>query len=283
MSAMDDMDFVDVGGGWFLYDDRQARLTVVCDALSEAPDCCFGPQAWQGRNGPLSGLTILEARAVLKGRWEQVGRDVWKWFSEDGQEFDEPPSDWPRIIEIKEGRAGVALDSLSGRTISTNAELAELLRAYTRNLPQRDLPCVGAGIRMWKHIDFEIDSAIDCTPDDDPKWQSYRIQHRYDLGDQSVTVEAPNDFDARTAAVYMQFMAEEWFGSPGPDVTNLGIAAALVSFYGCKHAPRNEQDEIIDMYSDRAARCSGAAVLMADTSMRREGLREFLAQHLDGR
>jgi hypothetical protein len=41
-------------------------------------------------------------------------------------------------------------------------------------------------------------------------------------GDQGVTIKAPAGFDARRAAVYMQFQAEEWFGVEKM-VTNLGM------------------------------------------------------------
>ncbi|WP_321944394.1 hypothetical protein [Paraburkholderia tropica] len=115
-------------------------------------------------------------------------------------------------------------------------------------------------------------------PDDT---RTYLIRHYYDIGDQGVTVKAPLGFDARRAAIYMQLLAEEWFGVEKM-VTNLGIAAALVSLYGCKHAARNARGETIDMHADREAMCARAAVLMADESLRREDLRTFLAPHVDG-
>jgi hypothetical protein len=65
-------------------------------------------------------------------------------------------------------------------------------------------------------------------------------------------------------------------------VTNLGVAAALVSFYGCKHTARSPFGENIDMYRDRETVCSKAKDLMAEEALEREGLRGFLAAHLDG-
>lgn len=109
--------------------------------------------------------------------------------------------------------------------------------------------------------------------------RTFNIHHRYDIGDQSVTIKAPAGFDARRAAIYMQFWAEEWFGGEKM-VTNLGVAAALVSFYGCKHAARNSCGEAINMHDDREARCGTG--LKDDASLKREGLREFLVAHLDG-
>lgn len=110
---------------------------------------------------------------------------------------------------------------------------------------------------------------------------NFLIHHRYDIGDQGVSVKVPNGFDVRRAAVYIQFMAEIWFGAEKA-VTNLGIASALVSFYGCKHAARNARGEVVDMYTDREIRCGQAEEIMADGSLHREGLRDFLFPHLEG-
>lgn len=108
--------------------------------------------------------------------------------------------------------------------------------------------------------------------------QSYMIKHYYDIGDQSVTVRAPQGFDARRAAMYLQFHAEEWFGEDAL-VSNLGIASALVTFYGCKHAARNTSSQVIDMHDDREE-WPDADTLMADQALHRDGLREFLGVHL---
>jgi hypothetical protein len=112
-----------------------------------------------------------------------------------------------------------------------------------------------------------------------PDAQSYVIRHRYDIGDQSVTIAAPSGFDARRAAIYIQFRAEKWFGEEKM-VTNLGIAAALVTFFRCRHWPRDERSEVIDMHIDREAMCGTA--LMDDPSLHRGGLREFISAHLQG-
>lgn len=111
--------------------------------------------------------------------------------------------------------------------------------------------------------------------------ETFLIHHRYDIGDQGVTIKAPKGLDARRAAIYMQFWAEEWFGVEKM-VTNLGVAAALVALYGCKQCPRNKYGEAINMHDDREAACGTAKDLMADESLKREGLRELLAAHIDG-
>lgn len=108
---------------------------------------------------------------------------------------------------------------------------------------------------------------------------SHLVKHHYDVGDQGVTVTAPVDLDVRRAAVYIQFSAEDWYGETAM-VTNLGIAAALVAFYGCQHSPRNFRGAVIDMYFDREKACGNAQTLLADESLRREGLREFLRPHV---
>ncbi len=114
----------------------------------------------------------------------------------------------------------------------------------------------------------------------DASAQTFLIYHHYDIGDQGVTVRAPEGLDARRAAVYMQFWAEEWFGHEST-VTNLGIAAALVSFYGCKHAPKNKYGEYIDMCAARDEVHHQSKALMADELLKRDGLQAFLAAHLD--
>lgn len=106
---------------------------------------------------------------------------------------------------------------------------------------------------------------------------SYLIQHRYNIGDQGVTVMAAAGFDVKRAAVYIQFKAEEWFADEAC-VSNLGIAAALVSFYGCKHGVHETNGLVIDMYGDRHQLCGSG--LTSDESLQRNGLREFLIHHL---
>lgn len=109
---------------------------------------------------------------------------------------------------------------------------------------------------------------------------TYFIHHHYDRGEQGVTVEAPASLDTKRAAVYIQFKAEDWFGDEAT-VTNLGIAAALVSFYGCKHVARNSFGEDLDMYFARERLCQEYKSLVADSELMREGLKDFLKDHLD--
>lgn len=110
---------------------------------------------------------------------------------------------------------------------------------------------------------------------------TFVIHHYYDIGDQRVAVQAPYGSDPRRAAIYLQLKAEEWFGDSA-SVSNLGIAAALVAFYGCTHGVRSEHEEHIDMYTDRSAMLCDYANLISDPSLVREGLRDFLARHLVG-
>lgn len=109
---------------------------------------------------------------------------------------------------------------------------------------------------------------------------NYRIFHSYDVGDQGVSILAGSDFDVIRAAVYIQFKVEEWFGDT-MSATNPGIAAALVSFYGCKHSQRTDNDIAIDMYSERES-LNGESYkkLISDKSMLRQGLREFIGNHI---
>lgn len=106
---------------------------------------------------------------------------------------------------------------------------------------------------------------------------NFFIRHYYDAGDLGISVAAPDDLDVRRAAIYIELMAEKWFGDD-TCVTNLGIAAALVSFYGCKQAPRNDHGQVIDMHHDREEMCGQD--LIAASDLYRDGLREFLSAHV---
>lgn len=105
--------------------------------------------------------------------------------------------------------------------------------------------------------------------------KAIRVTHHYDIGNQDVFVERrTGDVDPVRAAIYCQFKAEEAAGDR--EVMNLGIAAALVAFYGFVHCAECECPTV-DLYKDREAFCGqGHADLMADASLHREGLGEFL-------
>lgn len=113
-----------------------------------------------------------------------------------------------------------------------------------------------------------------------------RITHYYDIGNQEVFVERQTgEVDAMRAALYSQFMCEEWFGEASV-LTNLGVAAMLVMFYGYRQAaaePAAMCRADIDMYCDREA-ALGALYdeLMADPTLPRAGMREAMAQFVDG-
>lgn len=152
--------FIDLGAGWFLYDndDDWERLSIVCDTTAPHPTHHFGPTAWGGGDGPVSGLIILEAEPVIQGHWDQFSLDEWKWYSHDGQVFDTPPARWPRRIVVKDSASGALLKSLEGRVVSSEAELAELMRDITAGQQQRVLPIASASGRleaaklMYPHI-----------------------------------------------------------------------------------------------------------------------------------
>ena len=114
--------------------------------------------------------------------------------------------------------------------------------------------------------------------------QNYLIMNHYDVGDQGVSVMVPDNLDVKRAAIYIQLKAEEWFGDE-ETVSNLGIAAALVTFYGCTQARRNIQGNVIDMFHDREEMCRIAwtsSSLKTDHSLHRDGLREFISAHIIG-
>lgn len=140
--------FIDLGAGLFLYENAESRLSAVCDATASEPNHHFGPAAWGRLDGPVSGLTILEAHAVAQGEWEQTGHEEWKWISVDGQEYDEPPASWPRRIVLKGSSTRHVLDSLTGRVVSSEDELVELLRGITCGHQPCVLPTLSAAGRL---------------------------------------------------------------------------------------------------------------------------------------
>lgn len=113
---------------------------------------------------------------------------------------------------------------------------------------------------------------------------TFRITHHYDIGNQDVYIERrEGSVDAKRAALYCQFMCEEWFGEQAI-LSNLGIASMLITFYGFRHAASvpSESCTTIDMHSDREAACGGLYhELMDDASLQRERLREYMAPHID--
>lgn len=141
--------FIDLGNGWFLYEED--RFTVVCDAMSSDPDYIFGAAAWAGRPGPASGRTLLKAYAVRQGQWQQTGPKDWKWFSAEGDEFDEVPASWPRRLALPDGLARTGYDSLVNivnRVVETESELVGMLQQIARDLPARTLPLRSASARL---------------------------------------------------------------------------------------------------------------------------------------
>lgn len=143
------------------------------------------------------------------------------------------------------------------------------------------------------HLDW---SPSDCSENFGESWQfsdgaavmvkksdtnanTFRIHHHHHIGDQGATIQAPHGLDTKRAAVYLQFQAETWFGDE-VTLTNRGVAAALVSFYGCKQTPHSRHAEDLDMSTEREKLCSQYYELMADVSLMRDGLKEFLKDHL---
>lgn len=109
----------------------------------------------------------------------------------------------------------------------------------------------------------------------------YRITHWYDIGNQDVFVEhRTGELDGKRVALYCWFKASEWFGSSAL-VSNLGVAAAMVSLYGFRHCATHPFATGVDLYSD-AEGYPEYESLMSDPSLHREGLREALAPHVEG-
>lgn len=82
--------------------------------------------------------------------------------------------------------------------------------------------------------------------------KNYKIKHRYDSLDTAVFIRS--SFDPTDAAIYIQFKAESYFDE-SISLSNLAIANALVTFYGCMPGVRDENAIVIDCYSERESRC----------------------------
>lgn len=110
----------------------------------------------------------------------------------------------------------------------------------------------------------------------------YRITHHYDIGNQDVYVRHPTgEVDGKRVALYCWFKACEWFGM-SIVVSNLGIASAMVALYGFRHCATHPFATAVDLYHD-AEGYREYESLMNDPALHRDGLREALAPHVDGR
>lgn len=110
----------------------------------------------------------------------------------------------------------------------------------------------------------------------------YCIYHAYDVGDQHVYVRRESgSIDAKEAALYLQFQAEAFYGE-GAMLSNLGIAALLIEYYGFQHWRATAPCIFIDMYSDRehASYPDHYRELMENKDLYREGLKYSMKCHL---
>jgi hypothetical protein len=101
----------------------------------------------------------------------------------------------------------------------------------------------------------------------------YRIRYYYDIGDQDVFVARPdgNETDALRAVLYLNGMMIELFG-PSALISNLGMAAMLIVFYGFTHAAKDDLAETIDFYLEweRPRESDFIAGVMSDASLQRD-------------
>jgi hypothetical protein len=102
----------------------------------------------------------------------------------------------------------------------------------------------------------------------------FRIHHHYDIGDQSVYVESKSgEVDVPLAAAFIVAKTQEWWGNVL--VSNLGVAAALVEFYGCEHMATATAHIEVDLYDQ--SRYSAA---VGAPELERAGLRAYLRRHV---
>jgi hypothetical protein len=106
----------------------------------------------------------------------------------------------------------------------------------------------------------------------------YCISHGYDVGNQCMYVTQGSDrINGKEAALFLQFTAEQFYG-PERFLSNLGIAALLVQFYGFQQCAVTESYEHIDMYSDRESATTKNIyeALMSKAELQRDGLKEHI-------
>lgn len=109
--------------------------------------------------------------------------------------------------------------------------------------------------------------------------KTYRIFHNYDRGDQSVYVASL--IDPTRAAIYCQFLAEDQLRESA-SVLNIGIAKALVQFYGCTPIEKTDSAIDLDLYFAREGLCGDYEQLMADQSLQREGIIDLIRPYTHG-
>lgn len=147
--------FVDLSAGMFLYEQTVDDETWVCDSQSASSDVQFGLASWDGWHGPVSGRCILKALPTRVGGWGQVSDEVWAWCMPDGQELDEPPPSWPRIVNVLDSPHAAAFAGLAGTVFGSEALLTDALREITQTLPKLPLRLAGADARLvaaqWAH------------------------------------------------------------------------------------------------------------------------------------
>lgn len=110
--------------------------------------------------------------------------------------------------------------------------------------------------------------------------QYYRITHFYDRGLKPVFIQGFSN--PLRAAVFCEYIAEQLYGDE-KQVSTEGIAAALIQFYGFGASPARAGAVEIEMHSGCASFCGEAyQELMADVTLHRPGLVEFLLPFLEG-
>jgi hypothetical protein len=82
--------------------------------------------------------------------------------------------------------------------------------------------------------------------------ETYRIHHRADIGDCSIYIESKDN--PTEAAVYLQLKGEDLSDDDEICLSNLAIANALVSLYGCSSGIKTNNAIDIDMHDERESR-----------------------------
>ena len=123
----------------------------------------------------------------------------------------------------------------------------------------------------------EITRSVGDSEKEPLGWKTYKICHGLDRGNMSVFVASKTD--PTRAAVYCQFMAEDWYGHE-TTLSNLAVANALVSLYDCWLAEECSKAITIDMYAARETLNGEWYLSLMNGEYDRDSLKSLLEPHI---
>lgn len=259
--------------------DASQWLESVLGELKETANGPFTVHVWPYRHGGFSFIAcdVMGANDSALGLSFQIVSSTQETPARTGEAH---PLDYQMPVQD----AAEAMHMISLLVEKVGAEV-RLCRSNSAHQKQRE--------QRASFIDLDDEQDV-CIPDDAPDLAydeayaeaaaefetkslsepTFRIFHRYDLGVQDIFLKrVVDEIDVARAAAYVVAMAEEWWGNVL--VSNLGVAAALVEFYGCEHVPSSAWYTPVDLYQQ----VKDFEALMSDTTLPRDGLKAYIRRH----